>query len=164
MTPRRLISLSVILAAATGLAAVTAAHAKPTKVAASPKGGHPATRVDVTFKSPYVVYGSDTDEYERYRVTLFPPRGCGSGRLEAITSGVIDPGTRVSLGLRPRKGRFCPGVWRGKVTYEEYLADTEEDCSAAEAPESGSSQCEYYPTGTYTKVRLPVGSFKVRVR
>jgi len=111
-----------------------------------------------------MVYGSDSDEYERYRVTLLPPKTCKRAPVSVVSQGEYDIGERVTLRASAGKRGFCAGVWRGKVTYEEYLADTEEDCSSAEAPESGSSQCEHIPTGTYSKLTLPVGTFRLRVR
>jgi len=164
MTLRRLIPLPAAVAAVAGLAAVPVAQARSTKITVAPTSGHRSTTFSVSFISPHMVYGSDSDEYERYRVTLLAPKGCGRAPVSAVSRGEYDIGERVTLRATAGKGGFCAGVWRGKVTYEEYLADTQEDCSSAEAPESGSSMGDEIPTGTYSKLRLPVGSFKVRVR
>jgi hypothetical protein len=163
MTPRRHLPLFAALLAAAGLAAaVPAAQARDPKISAAPTRAHAPSTIRVSFRSPDVLYGSDDDEYERYRVTLFAPKGCASGATSAITSGTYDIGDRVVLDVRSGTRAFCRGVWRGKVTYEEYLADTEEDCP--DYPEAGSTMCEDVPTGTYSKLRLGVASFKVRVR
>jgi hypothetical protein len=163
MTPRRLLPVSIALLAVAGLGAGPA-QARRTKLTVTPANGRSSTTFTVSFAAPERVYGSGSDEYERYRVTLMPPKRCDTFPVTAKTRGPFDIGDRVTLRARAPKRGFCAGEWRGKVMYEESVADVEEDCSAADQPGSGSSQCEESATGTYSKLRLPVGSFRVRVR
>jgi hypothetical protein len=127
--------------------------------------GHRNTTFSVSFASPDGVYGYDEydrEAYERYSLTLIAPKGCKQGPITVTTSGAYDVGDRVTLRARAPKRGFCTGVWRGKVAYEESLADVDEDCDYP--PESGSTMCDDDPLGTYSTLRSPVGGFRLRVR